>query len=188
MKKILFSIAIVLVLVFLSAPTSSTRAQMMGGLNKEEGISSDEIAKTKQEEQEGKNVYDLLKSGKETCQSLGDEDFEKLGEYFMGQMAGSPENHVYMDKMMQSRMNADDKSYHIAMGRNQSGCSIDDKNDLNKGGAFSMMGGYGFGNMMGGYGYNSYFGVFSFLIGFTFWIVLVLLAIYLYQKIKNPKK
>ncbi|MFH1187215.1 MAG: hypothetical protein V1697_03560 [Candidatus Levyibacteriota bacterium] len=48
--------------------------------------------------------------------------------------------------------------------------------------------GYGFGDMMGGTYDSSYFGLFHTLIGLTAWIVLVLLAIYLYQKIKNHKK
>jgi uncharacterized membrane protein len=48
--------------------------------------------------------------------------------------------------------------------------------------------GYGFEDMMGGAYGPSYFGLFHVLVGITTWIVLVLLAVYLYQKIKNPKK
>lgn len=188
MNKILLSMVVILSLIFLITPLSLANAQMMGAFNGDDAnITSDEITKTKQEEQTGKTLYDLFKSGGRSCQSLNDDDFEKLGEYFMGQMAGSTENHVYMDKMMQSRMNADEEAYHIAIGKNQSGCNTNNNSGFNKGGVYSMMG-YGFGNMMGGYGYGSYFGIFSFLMGFTFWLVLVLLAIYLYQKIKNPKK
>jgi len=55
--------------------------------------------------------------------------------------------------------------------------------DFSKGGVYSMMG-YGFEDMMGGAYGSSYFGLFQVLVGITTWIVLVLLAVYLYQKIK----
>ncbi|HZJ18690.1 MAG TPA: hypothetical protein VFD45_03675 [Patescibacteria group bacterium] len=188
MKKYLIVLMLALAVIFVTNPLSFVSAQMMNGLNSNgsKAITADEIAKTKQEESLGKEIYNNLKNKKVSCDSLDDEDFEKLGEYFMGQMAGSSENHVYMDKMMQSRMNADENEYHIAIGKRQSGCYSNNRLK-NKGGVYSMMG-YGFSDMMGGAYGSSYFGLFHVLIGATVWIVLVLLAVYLYQKIKNPKK
>jgi hypothetical protein len=53
---------------------------------------------TKTEEQEGKEIWEKLQSKNLNCENLSDEDFGKLGEYFMGQMTG--EAHASMNAIM----------------------------------------------------------------------------------------
>src|SRR3989344_6461094 len=62
-------------------------------------VSSVEIAAhTAEEEAEGKAVWEKLQAKQISCADLADEDFEALGEYFMGVMLGDA--HAAMNEMM----------------------------------------------------------------------------------------
>ncbi|MDD5040922.1 MAG: hypothetical protein PHX87_02095 [Candidatus Peribacteraceae bacterium] len=107
---------------------------------------SDESASN--ESEQGKALYDKLQAKQITCADLSDDDFDLLGDYFMGLRAGAA--HEQVDTFMQQMMGEEaEKQMHIIMGRRLSGCSA--------GGAAlefpqgMMGGGYG-GGMMGGYG------------------------------------
>jgi hypothetical protein len=81
-----------------------TQAQMMGNFYRGNqlnisGSDWEEILRhTKTEEQEGKEIWEKLQSKNLNCENLSDEDFGKLGEYFMGQMTG--EAHISMNAMI----------------------------------------------------------------------------------------
>ena len=133
MKK-LFIILLVLFLGF--SFLGKARAQMMGNfyrngdLNTEKqlnisGSDWEEILRhTKTEEQEGKEIWEKLQSKNLSCENLSDEDFGKLGEYFMGQMTG--EAHASMNAMMmQMHGKEGEEQMHIVMGKRLSGCGND---------------------------------------------------------------
>ena len=101
MKKLLF-ITTIFVLSFALLPGFSFAQEMMGSDN----------GHTAREEAEGK------------CENLSDDDFEALGEHFMGQMAG--EQHEAMNNMMIQMMGEQgEEQTHIAMGKRMSGCQPD---------------------------------------------------------------
>ncbi|MCL4359837.1 hypothetical protein M1555_01085 [Patescibacteria group bacterium] len=71
--------------------------------------------------QEGQKLYEELQNKQIQCQNLTDDDFDKLGDYFMGRMMGSA--HDAMDQVMTDRLGADgERAMHIAMGKRGSGC------------------------------------------------------------------
>ena len=88
MKKIFF--ITIFVFGFVLLPKFSFAQGMMGFL----GSSPDNAAiqSQQQEEQDGKNFLDNLTNKTITCSQLNDSDFEKVGEYFMGQSFGSRES------------------------------------------------------------------------------------------------
>jgi len=139
-----------------------------------------------EEEALGKAIFDQLQAKQTTCSSLSDENFELLGEYYMGQMTGSA--HEAMNNMMKQMMGEPgEKQMHIVMGKRLSGCDTSAVYPTSGLGFMPMMG------MMGGYGWsgsdlgnvkwqgmmngrNYYGGPFGMMGGFygggTFWMVL----------------
>jgi putative membrane protein len=103
------------------------RAQMMGNFyrGKQLNISGSDweeiLRHTKTEEQEGKEIWGKLQSKSLNCENLSDEDFGKLGEYFMRQITGGV--HASMNAMMmQMHGKEGEEQMHIAMGKRMSGC------------------------------------------------------------------
>ncbi|MBI4226368.1 hypothetical protein HY612_04610 [Candidatus Roizmanbacteria bacterium] len=152
---------------------------------------------TAREEREGKAIWDKLQKKQLTCDRLSDEEFERLGEYYMGQMMG--DSHEAMNNMMAKMMGEKgEEQMHLIMGKRLSGCDSSAQltsqgvgfmpmlgmMQMMTGGDRSMMGYGGFNNMMGG------FGLFG-LLFWLFWIVilvdLILLGIWLWKKIKKEK-
>ena len=81
---------------------------------------SDDGAQAK-EEADGKALYEKLQTKQAGCQDLRDSDFELIGEYVMGQMAGA--SHDQMNAMMKQMMGTDgEEQMHIIMGKRLSGC------------------------------------------------------------------
>lgn len=131
------------------------------------------------EEIEGKAIWEKLSRSQDRgsstesgqakqleCKDLTDSNFELLGEYFMGQMAG--DSHESMNKMMEQMMGkVGEDQMHIAMGKRLSGCGSNAI--MTKGGGNSMMG-YGWNNMMAAWGG---FGL-SWLFMLLFWALLIL--------------
>jgi putative membrane protein len=78
---------------------------------------------TAREEAEGKAVWERLQVKETTCTELAAEDYEALGEYFMGRMLGS--SHAIMNQMMMQRMGEEgEEQMHEVMGRRMSGCDV----------------------------------------------------------------
>jgi hypothetical protein len=112
------------------------------------------FASTSEEEQQGSEILRELESGQVQCGHLSGEDFDRVGDYVMGRMLGSPSSHEAMDKVMTRMMGADgERQIHEVMGRRFSGCG---GGQLPAGfgrmmGAFNAMGMMGGGSgMMGG--------------------------------------
>ena len=113
----------------------SASAQMMP----RGGLSVQQNSQMTEEEREGFQVWQKFQAGQVTCQSLSGDDYELLGDYFMGQWAGN--SHEAMDQMMVRMMGEEGaEQMHIALGKRQSGC------DLN---AQLPVGGVGFMPMVG---------------------------------------
>ncbi len=114
MKK--FILSIIALIGFTSFINSSVFAQGMTGTNI---INSD--GHTAREEAKGKVVWEKFQAKQTTCADLSDEDFEVLGEYFMGQMTGA--SHEAMNNMMIQMMSEEGEGQmHVVMGKRLSGC------------------------------------------------------------------
>lgn len=84
------------------------------------GVSGD---KTGEEEAKGRVIWEKLKTKQATCANLSDEEFDVIGEYFMGQMLGS--SHAAMNAMMVQMMGEQGETQmHIVMGKRLSGCDV----------------------------------------------------------------
>jgi uncharacterized membrane protein len=164
---------------------------------------------TAREEKEGKVIWEKLQAKQINCDTLTDEDYERLGEYYMGRTVG--DSHESMNTMMERMMGKEgEEQMHVVMGKRLSGCEtvVEFPNQgrgfmpmmMNmmtgsafapqsfgetKGGVSLMMGYGGWNNMMGGWGG---FG----LLASLFWIVilvdLILLGVFLWKKITKDKK
>ena len=143
MKKIIFFTISIFALSFIS-PTSSSAQGMMGLSN----LSTDSAAiqSQQQEEQEGKKFLDDLNNKKIVCSQLNDSDFEKIGEYFMGQSIGDTARHIAMNEMMKRMMGEKgEEQVHAAMGKRLSDCDTSAAFPAQNDGFWPML------NMMGGW-------------------------------------
>ncbi|HAI98322.1 TPA: hypothetical protein DCL30_02115 [Candidatus Peribacteria bacterium] len=81
------------------------------------------VQSQQQEEQEGKQFLDNLKNKTVICSQLQDADFEKIGEYFMGQSIGDTSRHIAMNERIKSMMGEQgEEQMHIAWGKRGSSC------------------------------------------------------------------
>lgn len=123
MKKILLFIPVFMAIA-VAIPAS---AQVMGG-----GMMNGTIATapagtaagantTAQEEAAGKAIWDTLQSKAVSCADLKEDDFDVLGDFFMGNMMGG--SHEAMNTTLAARLgDVGEKQMHIAMGKRLSGC------------------------------------------------------------------
>lgn len=117
MKK--FTVLLLLVGLIIFVPKA--HAQMMGFSSSAPDNSA--IQAQQQDEQEGKNLLDQLNNKSITCQNLTDDQFEKIGEYFMGQSIGGTARHIQMNNMMKSMMGEQGEAQmHTAWGKRGSNC------------------------------------------------------------------
>ncbi len=87
-------------------------------------VFAQENSSTTQDEAKGKQIWEQLQSKQINCGNLKDDDFELLGEYFMGQSIGNTERHTAMNQMMTSMMGEQiEKQMHITLGERYSGCT-----------------------------------------------------------------
>lgn len=116
MKRI---ITIIFFAALLFSSALPANAQMMNyGATSTPSVSGD---KTNQEEAQGKTTWGRLQAKEVVCSDLSDDDFDVLGEYFMGQMMGS--SHAAMNAMMVQMMGEQGETQmHIVMGKRLSGC------------------------------------------------------------------
>lgn len=120
MKKLLF-ITIFVFVFGITFPTFSFAQGMMGFPSSSPDTAA--VQSQQQEEQAGKTFLDGLNNKTITCSQLKDADFEKIGEYFMGQAIGDTARHIAMNEMMKGMMGEQGETQsHIAMGKRLSGC------------------------------------------------------------------
>jgi len=120
MKKSIFSTISMLGISLLFSGTVFAQG-MMGSYNS--SVDNTAIQSQQQEEQEGKNFLDSLSNKTVTCSQLTDADFEKIGEYFMGQSIGDTSRHIAMNEMMKSMMGElGEEQMHTAWGKRGSNC------------------------------------------------------------------
>lgn len=161
--------------------------------------SNEDIQSQQQDEQVGKKLVDQLNNRQITCQKLTDEDYEKIGEYYMGQSIGDVARHTQVDKHMQAMMGEQgEEQMHVVLGKRSSGCQPDATPSrsgtsftpmmwMMGGGGNPMMGFSGWNNMMGGWGG---FGIFGWLFMLIFWalIILGIIAIIRYLSTTGKKE
>ena len=154
------------------------------------------IQSQQQEEQEGKNLLYELSNKTVTCLQLKDADFEKIGEYFMGQSIGDIPRHIAMNEMMKGMMSEQgEEQMHTVMGKRMSGCEPNapmPQNMMGSGGMMGMMNMMGSNimssGMMGNWGYG--FGYWNFLnVLYALLIVGLIILVYLWiiKLLKNMK-
>lgn len=191
MKKIVF-LASVLVFLFFNKPTFAQMGMM--GNYQVNPPSQNDLQNEQNEQNQGQKIYQNLQDKKVSCSNLTNDDFEKLGDYFMGQALGSTENHYYMDQRMTQMMgDSANTQMHVVWGERGSGCLTNTAlpsntpsfvggmmNGFPVGGGVNMMGlGYG---MMGGY---SLFNILASIISLAILIDLILFGALLFKRIRK---
>ncbi len=143
-----FLAILVSITVLFFSPKQTFSQKVTGGLNNSATTSSFQ----KNPDKAGQAVWNKLQDKQVSCKNLKDDDFDKLGNFFMGSMMGSSDD--YIDQLMTQRLGQDgEKQMHIVMGKRLSGC---DTNAAFPQGAeyfMPMMG--GFGGMMNGWNANN---------------------------------
>ena len=194
MKKIILAI---LIFSLFSTVTLNVNAQMpaLSGVEGMQGTSGNNNH-TAREEAEGKAVWEKLQTKELTCTDLSNDDFEVLGEYFMGQMAG--DSHAAMNAMMIQMMGEEsEEQMHIAMGKRMTICEPEapfPQNMTNSGMMQMMMGGWSSpftqtNNPMMNFGQNPMWwggAGWLFILTWVIWLVVgILAAIWLWKQIKK---
>ncbi len=114
-NKVLSVATLVSAFGFFLLPTFSLAQGMMGNTV---ALSDGHTAR---EEAEGKAVWEKLQAKELACQGVSNDNFETLGEYFMGQMMG--DSHEAMNAMMIRMMGEPgEEQMHVVMGKRLSGC------------------------------------------------------------------
>ena len=127
-----------------------------------------------QEEQEGKKFLDDLSSKAISCSQLQDADFEKIGEYVMGQSVGDTSRHVTMNEMLKRMMGeSGEEQMHQVMGKRFSGCDTTIAFPAQDVGFIPMMGMMGswFQNSMMNFGFG--YMPFGWIFMVIFWILIL---------------
>lgn len=180
---------------------SRAYAQMMGGYPDTSTQSADQGSL---DETTGKTIWDRLQNGQISCGQLTNDDFDKLGDFFMANMMGT--QHDQMDQLITERLgDSGELAMHVAMGKRLSGCnanapfpngsgyfmpmmgyggmmnSVVNADAFLKGGVLPMMG-YGYGVGMGGFGF---FGLVTWLLLVVF---LILGVVYFWKGINGKKR
>ncbi|MCL4366826.1 hypothetical protein M1563_01510 [Patescibacteria group bacterium] len=197
MKKIL-----VFLLLGFFVTTKPVFAQMgygmMGDFNDQSQESSDSATSAQQDLTN--LVNQLLQSqgvsntNQLDCSKINADQLEQLGDAWMDVQIGNQQAHQAMDQMMGGEGSVSLNNAHLIMAENYLGCSnrqqlANPDSNATSSGFWPMMlglnGGGGF-NMMG-YGYGGNFGAGA--LGFLTWLVvlvdLILLGIYLWQKVRK---
>lgn len=132
-------------------------------------VSSATEAKLRAEEQRGADLLQKVQSGELSCAAMTDDDFDAIGEYFVGLMSGS--SHAAMNAMMQARFGADGETrMHVAMGRRLSECDSTEGFFAGNGAGYLSMRGSG---MMGGAFRGGLWNVGSLVTTFLVWMLLI---------------
>ncbi len=202
MLKLQVSISLLIMSFLFLLFSPKTNAQMMGGYQGQTSLSQSDIQNEQNDQNAGQDIYQKLQNGQVTCQQLTDDNFDKLGDYFMWKSLGSTQAHAVMDKRITQMMgDQGNTQMHIALGKRGSGCfsnfnipsntppfmmgMMNNSAYANGGGVKNMMGNWGWnGSMMGWTGFGS-FNLLSFLFCIVVFIDLVLLGVYLWKQIRK---
>ena len=162
MKKIIFSLALSLLLV----PLANVSAQMMyGSPQNTSGAYPNMMAyptygnatsshPLDAGEAAGQAIAQKLQAKTIACADLSQADYESLGDYYMGLMMGT--SHNSMEQYIEKNYGTDYlKSMHVAMGERFSGCNVNVTFPAGMMGFGPMMGNGGYG-MMGNWGPNGF--------------------------------
>jgi uncharacterized membrane protein len=104
------------------------------------------------EEQQGARLLRSVQAGDVACASLTTDEFERIGEYVMGQMLGSPAAHAAMDRQIIATMGRrGEEQAHLFMGRRFAGCATG-RAPVAFGAMMGMMGAGMMGSAYGGSG------------------------------------
>lgn len=182
MRKFILSISIISLFIF--AGSASAQMGMMGG---NYWYGNNQTAQPAQSQELNDVLQDIYKNqnvsgqAEVDCSQVTDDQFEKLGDTYMGIMLPNDSQHEAMDNMMGGEGSASLTQAHINMGRSYLGCW----SNYNSGpimmpmmgmGGFGMMNGYGFGNygsmMQGLWGFGT-----SNMIFMVIWSVLAVIGI-----------
>lgn len=191
-------IFLIILLIALCTVRASANAQMMG-----KTVDTTGTEQTSKDEASGKAVWDKLQNRQISCEELKDDDFDVLGDFFMGNMMGG--SHDAMNSIMVQQLGSDgEKQMHIAMGKRLSGCQT---NAVTPQGPFPLRPTTGFvGGMMNngnrppevrgingmmGLGYRNMtglpFGIFGLLTWIALLAFLILGSIYFWREIQRKK-
>lgn len=151
MKKIIFSF--LLIGTFAIAGTALAQVGMMGNYGQYGGTTltppqSSEVNSVLQDIYKTQNIDSQAKVD---CSKVTDDQFNTLGDAYMGVMLPNQQQHEAMDNMMGGEGSASLRQAHINMGRSYLGCW----SNYNSGPVYMpMMGGYGIMNELGAYNNN----------------------------------
>lgn len=116
MKRILLYI-----LIFITFNSYPNFAFAQGTMREYPNPSTTDTPSTNQEEAAGKAVWGKLENKQIQCASLTADDFDVLGDFFMGNMMAS--NHESINQLITERLgDSGEKRMHIALGKRLSGC------------------------------------------------------------------
>jgi len=184
MRK-LFLIPILLFALMQTPSLALAQGMMDGWAGLPSSVTSDDH--TVREEQEGKEIWEKLQVKELECKNLTDEQYDSLGEYFMGQSIGNTQRHAAMNQMMISMMGEEgERKMHVTLGKRYSGCDPDAQTPSNGLGFMPMMwmmGGGG--NPMMGY---SGWGGFGWIFMIVFWVLIILGVVALVRYLRDPKQ
>ncbi len=199
--KFKVSISLLVISFLFLVFAQKTNAQMMRNYQGQTSFSQSDIQNEQNEQNAGQVIYQKLQNGQITCQQLSEDNFDKLGDYFMWKALGNTQAHAAMDERMTQMMgDQGNTQMHIILGKRGSGCfsnlavpsntpsfMMGMMNNVyaNGGGVKNMMGNWGWaGSTMGWTGFGS-FNLFSFLIFLVIFVDLVLLGAYLWKQINR---
>ena len=118
MKKI--ALGLLTIFGLLSVISFASAQGMMGQSFGNTQVNVDSTG-TANDEAEGKAIWEKLQSKQTDCKSLTDDDYDLLGDYFMGLMTLN--GHATMNtRMTQAMGEQGEKQMHIVMGKRLSGC------------------------------------------------------------------
>lgn len=120
--KIFFSIFTVSFLAL--AGVASAQMGMMGSYYGQ-GSGTDELAQSQELDNDLQEIYknqNIANQGQIDCSKITDEQFEKIGDDYMGAMFTNSVQHEAMDNMMGGEGSESLRQSHINMGRAYLGC------------------------------------------------------------------
>lgn len=157
----------VVIINLLFAGTAYAQMGMMGSFGQ---YGNTETKSVLQEIYKDQNIES---QGQVDCSKVTDDQFEKLGDAYMGIMLPNEQQHEVMDNMMGGEGSVSLTQAHINMGRSYLGCW----SNYNSGPVYMpMMNGYGFGNynpmMQGLWGFGT-----GNMIFMSIWSILAIVGI-----------
>lgn len=191
MKKIILLLSIIAFFLLVKPSFAQVGYGMMGGNNASSSSEQKQLSqKLNQVLQEILKPQGTTSTANIDCSKITEDQFEKLGDVWMGVHVGSEAVHQRMDQMMGGEGSQSLRQAHINMGESYLGCSQNGKGISMmsgaqgswRGGANSMMG-FEYGMMNGYYGFGG--NLLSIAVWAFILIDLILLGVFLWKKIRK---